>query len=261
MVDQKEYWDSNLDPQNLEGQVDFDLETELAFLKSPEQLYAWQQLEPVENKSILEIGPGLGVNAVHLARQGAIIIAMDLSGERLVSLKKLIQQQQLENKILLIQASVEALPFVSDSIDRAFTKSVLLHTDLEKSLPQVNRTLKQDGKAIFIEPLTGNPFVNLYRALFAPKIWKEIAIYFGREQTAQVKKSFKDLQYHDFFCISFFAFLFQYGFRNLFFYKLLMPPFQAIDKFMFTILPFTKRMAWMRVFTGHKLSEEKEIVK
>ena len=51
----------------------------------------------------------------------------------------------------------------SASFDIAYGSGILHHLNLNKSLNELKRILKKDGKIIFIEPMATNPFINLYR--------------------------------------------------------------------------------------------------
>jgi SAM-dependent methyltransferase len=43
--------------------------------------------------------------------------------------------------------------------------AILHHLDLETAYAEIARVLKPHGRAIFLEPLAHNPFINLYRTL------------------------------------------------------------------------------------------------
>ena len=258
MADQKKYWDSNLDPQNLEHKERFQLNREIAFLIGPDQKYAYCMLEPLKEHLILEIGSGLGANAIELARRGAKVIAFDLSGERLRELKSHIESLNLSDRILLVQGSADSLPFKTSSIDRVYTKSVLIHTQLTQTTEQINRVLKADGRGVFIEPLQKNPWVNLYRATFAPKIWRVIANYFGPAESAMMQTNFTNVIQRDFYFLGFFAFIFQYALPNVTLFRLSSKLLYLLDRVLFQIIPPLRNMAWMRVFRVEKKNRKGE---
>ena len=253
-IDHKGYWDSNLDVQNLGQETGLNLAEELQFLDSPDQRKAFQLMSPLAEKRILEIGCGLGVNAIYLARQGATIIAMDYSGERLAELKPLLEKLGLQDRVLLVQASAEQLPFDDSVFDHAFSKSVMIHTKLDEAVAEIKRTLTDSGSGVFIEPLQKNPFVNFYRKFFAPKIWAEITNYFGKRELDCFRAIFGKLEEHRFYLFAFFAFYFQFGKRSPTCYQLFMKPLQALDASLFFVLPVLKRLAW---FTVLKVDKEK----
>jgi len=45
----------------------------------------------------------------------------------------------------------------------------------------------REGRLFILEPTRGNPFVNLYRRLLAPKMWAHITSYFGPEEDRVIR--------------------------------------------------------------------------
>ena len=254
MSDQQAYWDNNLDPQNLSGKAPCNLEQELSFARSPEQDEADRLLGDVRGRRVLELGCGLGVNALMLARRGAKVVAIDLAYARLHEAAQLMQKEKTEGEIFLVQASADALPFKDEVFDGAFSKAVLIHTKLESVAPEISRALAEGGAGVFIEPLQRNPFVRLYRHTLAPKIWREIARYFGPEETAALSKQFPELTWRDFHLFGFLAYCFQFGIRAPLLFRLSVKVLSAIDRVLFACCPPLRGLAWMRVFHAQKMA-------
>jgi ubiquinone/menaquinone biosynthesis C-methylase UbiE len=255
---QREYWASNLDPGNL-GREDiaqtFRLNQELAFYFSPEQEYALKKLwreEGPRRKRILEIGCGLGVFALFLAKQEAEVYVVDPAIPRLKFLEDQAQKLDVHERITIISAKAESLPFPDNFFDLIYTKSVLIHTDLARASVEMNRVLKPGGAGVFVEPLKGSPFAGFYRKYLAPKEWKNITTYFDRKRLGILSWAFGSVKVRYFYLFSFLAFIFQFGWRNLrlfqFFLKILYP----VDEFLFTVCPFMKRFSWFAVITARK---------
>ncbi|MBN1517733.1 class I SAM-dependent methyltransferase [Candidatus Sumerlaeota bacterium] len=244
---QREYWDANLDVRNLGGEVDFDLDVESAFLQAPDHRQAWEWMGDLKGRRALEIGCGLGVHAIWLAHRGARVVALDSSYERLIALRRVLEGQNYPGKIWLVQAGAEQLPFADDAFDIEYCKAVLIHTELDRSLPEINRTLKPDGRGVFIEPLRRNPFVKLYRNTFAPKIWKSIARYFGPQETGLMQKYFGHVQWRDFYFTAFAAFVFQFALRSPVLFRIAISIFHPFDRLLIK-LPVFREMNWMRAF-------------
>ncbi len=255
---QKDYWDKNLDIQNIEKNVgpkfiqDFDFETEKGFYLSPEQIYAYMEMDDLNNKKVLEIGAGIGINAFIMARKGAKVFALDVSGERLRIMSKLSERLDLKKQIYPSIMPAELMAFKNNSFDVVYTKSVLIHLDLEKVIPEVYRVLKSGGKAVFVEPLKYNPFVNLYRCLFAPKEWRSLAKYFSFDSINQLGKQFDNFQHREFFLLSFFSFLWQFKFKNLNKFLNSLNRWSKLDRFLLKVFPFLKRFCWMSVIVCGK---------
>ncbi len=58
----------------------------------------------------------------------------------------------------------EHLTFSDASFDVVFGTGIIHHLDVEKSLAEIHRVLRPNGKAIFNEPLGHNPMLNFYRS-------------------------------------------------------------------------------------------------
>jgi ubiquinone/menaquinone biosynthesis C-methylase UbiE len=256
--DQQGYWNSNLDPQNL-GKSSTpsaeDWRVEQHFHHTPDQLFALQQHQPLPGKRILEIGAGLGMNSMHMAAEGATVVAIDIAPDRLRQLRlnftAFRQQAPGSGKLHLVKAAAEALPFRDLAFDGAYTKSVLIHTKLEQAAPEIARVLKQDGVGTFIEPMTANPFVNLYRRTLAPKIWQSIARYFAEPEFAIFRQSFSRVTIQKFYFLSFLAFAWQFGVRIPALFWLTLKPMNALDRLLMRI-PSLADKAWFAVLVVRK---------
>ncbi len=251
----QDYWDRNLDIQNLGELSDpdtIDIETEIDFWRTPDQEWVYSRLGDPGGEWLIDIGGGLSMNAIILARQGARVIIADISIERLRVMKHLIERCDLKDKIFLVCCAAEEFPFRSKSIDTFQSKAVLIHTRLDEVVSEVRRVLKQGGKGFFVEPTTTNPLVNLYRCLFAPKEWQAITHYFDKEYIEKIKSAFPDYSLHYFYLFSFLAFFWQFGVKNRFFFKISLSILYLIDRGLITIFPFLKRACWFVAFHVRK---------
>ena len=59
----------------------------------------------------------------------------------------------------------EELKFNESSFDLICEIGILHYLKLEKAYSELQRVVKKDGVALFIEPLGHNPFIKLYRKL------------------------------------------------------------------------------------------------
>jgi len=55
--------------------------------------------------------------------------------------------------------------FADASFDTIIAAGIIHHLPIAKSLQEISRLLRPQGKAIFLEPLGANPFIKLYRKL------------------------------------------------------------------------------------------------
>jgi SAM-dependent methyltransferase len=105
-------------------------------------------LGAVEGKRILDLGCGAGHNAVTLARQGAKVIGVDPSTDRLAAAR--VRSEAAEVRVELHQAALAELAFLrSDSIDAAISVMELATVDdLARVFRQVHRVLKPEAPLV-----------------------------------------------------------------------------------------------------------------
>jgi len=251
-TNQAEYWDSVLDPKNISTNTQFDLETEIVFYQTPAQNYAYQLMGNLREKKILELGGGMGINAVILARAGARVTVIDISEKRVRWMRQLAELIQLKDRIEVLQMSAEQLSFPEHSFDIVYSNAVLIHVDKEQVAKQVFRVLKPGGLAIFVEPLKYHPLVNLYRYTFAPRIWREIAEYFSFRDLAELAKHFSSYTHREFYLFSFLSFFWEFGKRNLPRFQKSLARWQKVDEFLLCKFPGLSKFCWFTVFCGYK---------
>lgn len=113
----------------------------------------------VKGKTILDLGSGIGEDTQFLLKRGALIISLDSS-------EKCLLFSQKANHNLHIRADATDLSFFKKkSFDIVFGREVLHHINTDKCLLEVRRILKNNGFAIFQEPLKYNPLIAMYRIL------------------------------------------------------------------------------------------------
>lgn len=243
----RDHWSSTLDAQNLRADAaPIALETQLQLAETVDVEEAFRHLEPLRGRTILDLGGGLGLTAMLLSQRGAHVVIADISLPRLREARRLLHEAGYGGTVSLLQCTAEQLPFLDDSLDRQFTKSVLIHTQLPVAAGELARTLSHNGRAAFVEPTTGNPFVNLYRRLGAPGIWASITDYFttGRIQTLRTPfRRHRSAVGHRCF-LAFFASPFNYSLHHPLLFRLVETPLDLLDRALFRFLPFLKKRAW-----------------
>jgi SAM-dependent methyltransferase len=252
-MDQKQYWNSNLQADNLErvqtAAGSEGLERELAFSDSPDQVEARAFLGGGGGRVCLEIGSGLGANAVRLSEDFSMVIATDLAIDRLREMRNSLPDA-VGSKIFPVACRGEHLPFRDGVIVAAFSRSVLIHTDVELAAAECRRVLAPGGRIGFVEPLRHNPLVNLYRNTLAPAIWKSIPSYFDQEEIGAVEASFPGVEEKRFYLAGFLAFAWQYALPCRWLFYLSLRILGAVDATIFGIFPGAKKFAWFTVLTA-----------
>lgn len=257
------YWAQNLDPQNLErdsaaaAPVDpAALAHEIEFARTPDLEAARRWLTSAQSPPawVMDLGAGLGANAFALAAGGQRVLAVDTSLARLRLLRRRAAAAGLADSIQRVVANAEALPFRAGSVPALYTKSVLIHTDLERTAAEFARVVAPGGRLALVEPLTGNPFVNAYRRTLAPQAWRTITHYFdAAAQGVYLHQPGLDgapsgpEAVEAFYFFSFFAFIFQFGRPLPRLFRFLLRPLQALDRLLFRLCPPLRRLAWFGV--------------
>ena len=133
--------------------------------------------------AILDLATGTGDLAIALAKRNpqAHIIGMDISEKMLDTGKAKVAQQMMENQIELGLGDAASLPFEGDSFDAVTVAfGVRNFENLDKSLSEIHRVLKQDGLIVILEFSMPErfPVKQLYRFYFKrvlPKIGRRLS--------------------------------------------------------------------------------------
>jgi len=120
-------------------------------------------LGDLRGKQVLEMGCGLGHIATLLAKSGAHVTAFDISRLSVVAARKRAAINGVADKLRVVVAAGEALPFADESFDIVFGKGVLHHLDASMGAPELYRVLRHGGRAAFTEPMGMNPVLKLAR--------------------------------------------------------------------------------------------------
>jgi SAM-dependent methyltransferase len=254
------YWDANLDPQNLErsegGAARLDLEDEIAMARTPDWIAArdWLTGGDAPPAFIVDLGAGLGANAIALAREGRRVVAVDASRDRLRRLRERAERAGCSDRIHCVVAMAEALPFADGALGAVMTKSVLIHANFERAAAEIGRTLRVGGRAASIEPQPGNPFAWIYRRTLAPRAWRSITKYFDAGRQRATIEAIGIGSVRPFYLFSFFAFYFQFGRPSLRWFRRALGVLHPIDRALFQLLPPLRRCAWMGAILAEKRS-------
>ena len=157
------------------------------------------------SKDVLDYGCGIGNFAKKVKKFNPNkIVAVDISEE---AIKKAKNNLNKDNNIDFRVENCENLNLDSDSFDIVYGGGILHHLNLDKSLVELKRILRKDGKIIFVEPLATNPLINLYRK-FTPKARSIDEHPFKFSDLRLIKKIFKsvEIKYYGFFTLLFFKF-------------------------------------------------------
>ncbi|MCL1977744.1 MAG: methyltransferase domain-containing protein [Candidatus Bathyarchaeota archaeon] len=128
----------------------------------------WYQLllkmiKPVtsfQNKRVLEVGCGLGVFCMHVAKNGGEAIGLDISKSAIMKAKTLTKQYGANNNVEFVVSDAKFLPFTDRSQDIIVSSEVLEHIEgHEKAFHEFARLINKSGYICITVP-------NLLSSLF-----------------------------------------------------------------------------------------------
>lgn len=116
---------------------------------------------------VLEFGCAdgyLSLGESRLAHEAGSFHGIDISDWAIEKARKSAAAQGLTQCSFSVM-DAEKLTFPDGQFDLVFGRGILHHLDVEKSLAEIARVLRPGGRAIFYEPLGGNPVLNSYRRM------------------------------------------------------------------------------------------------
>ncbi|MGQ9565927.1 MAG: class I SAM-dependent methyltransferase [Candidatus Bathyarchaeales archaeon] len=119
---------------------------------------------------ILDIGTGPAIFPIKIAKaNNAIIVGVDISKRSLKIAKNQIKKEKLANKIHLITATADALPFQENSF-AAVTSILTIHhlppRRMENSFKEFSRVLKLKGKLVLVEDWASEPRTYFQQVIY-----------------------------------------------------------------------------------------------
>lgn len=107
---------------------------------------------------MLDVGAGQGSDAVLLSEAFPEIVAIDLSKNALLTARALFRLTKNQDKIAVVQADAENLPFKEGAYDAVYSRDVLHHvSNSVLSVKEMKRVTKEKGTIVAIEANALNP--------------------------------------------------------------------------------------------------------
>jgi len=122
-----------------------------------------KRLGDIEGKKILDLGCGAGEAAVYFAKKGAEVTAVDISRGMLDVVQKVATKHGVY--VNTNKASSYETGFRENTFDIVYTANLLHHVDIERTLSEINRVLREGGVFVSWDPLAYNPIINIYRKI------------------------------------------------------------------------------------------------
>jgi SAM-dependent methyltransferase len=117
--------------------------------------YVFHLLGPLQNKTVVDLGCGEGLNTVILAALGAHVISVDISDESLRLTEERARVNKVNQNITFLHADAAGIPIENNTADLVLCCAILHHVDCVAVANQLRRFLKPGGRAVFLEPLRG----------------------------------------------------------------------------------------------------------
>ena len=208
--------------------------------KSSISFYENSLVKNCSGKKVLDYGCGRGDRTLFLSENGAEVTGIDISEEGIERAQEMFAKE-FENVEFLVMDG-EKMSFPDDTFDIVCGIGILHHLNLDFSLKEIKRVLKPSGKAIFLEPLGYNPFLNLFRK-FTP------ALRTPDEHPLLMRDIRKAYNYFDKIDLRFFHFLsfLAIPFRKTRIFYNVLNVLDKLDKKLFKIFPPFRLLAWIIV--------------
>ena len=166
------------------------------------------------DQRLLEVGCGIGVDSIQLAKRGFQVTAVDLTENALAVARQFAARREATVDFRL--GNAEGLDFPDESFDAIYSFGVLHHTpDIKRSVAEVHRVLRPGGTA-YVMLYHRNSLVNLmHRALRLPyesprdrKDHCPVVYTFSRSGVRELFRDFTSVEVHS-------DYPFTYGFGPL----------------------------------------------
>jgi ubiquinone/menaquinone biosynthesis C-methylase UbiE len=158
VADIAEYWDTH--PQGSQFLLDKQLEIGSRAFFEQVRPYAdcyrfpyimariEEEARTLRGKHLLEIGCGLGFDAIEFMRRGVRVTATDLTPTNVTLAKRHFELAGVRPEAVEVQ-DVFQLPYADATFDAAYSIGVLVHTGApDRALKEIHRVLKPGGRAI-----------------------------------------------------------------------------------------------------------------
>jgi SAM-dependent methyltransferase len=151
---------------------------------------------------LLEVGCGIGVDSIQLARCGFDVTAVDLTESALAVAKEFAARRGVD--VTFVLGNAEGLEFPDQTFDVAYSFGVLHHTpDIEQSVAEVRRVLRPGGTA-YVMLYHRWSLVNLVHRVFrlpyeSPRNRKDhcpVVYTFSRRSAKELFRGFADVSVH-----------------------------------------------------------------
>ncbi len=231
---------------------------------SPENRLILNRLGNLTGKKLLELGCGAGEASVYFAKKGAKVTATDISNEMLEVVKKVAEKHGVQVETL--KAYSHTVDVGDGTFDIVYAANLLHHVDLETTLREAHRILKEGGVFASWDPLHHNPLINIYRKM-ATEVRTEDEHPIKMSELKLFDRYFSSIEFSTawFFTLWLFIKFFLIDRvdpnKERYWKKILTDadklkktyiPLEKIDRLFFKIFPFMRRYCWNIIIMAKK---------
>jgi ubiquinone/menaquinone biosynthesis C-methylase UbiE len=115
-------------------------------------------IAPHPGERLVDIGAGMGPGAVHAAKFGAEVIAVEPTPfmRRILSIRRLFHRARAN--ILVVDGAAEKIPVADESVDAVMAVNTMHHwVDVEAGVVEIGRVLKPGGRILMLDEDFQNP--------------------------------------------------------------------------------------------------------
>ena len=161
------FYGEQLGLKNLENRIQSRISRE----RGRSTIQELNELVPMENRTLLDVGSGWGEFAFEAAQKGAIVYGMEPDGE-LLEISVLL----LDKKGTFVRAIAEAIPFRDETFDMVICNAVIEHVkSVRACLDEMIRVLKKGGYLYLRAPNYLFPYEGHYKIGWIPFLPKPLA--------------------------------------------------------------------------------------
>lgn len=128
-----------------------------------ENAYIAREFGDVRGLRVLDYGCGAAEAGVYFAKQGASVVGVDVSAGMLDAAQRLAAHHGVSIETRRVRGP--AIPADRGEFDRIYGNGVLHHVDMTTAVPELARVMNPEAIGCFIEPLSYNPAIAVYRRL------------------------------------------------------------------------------------------------
>lgn len=153
-----DHWAATVDPREIDVRRMNEAPT------APEMRYIRRQLGDLRNRTVLDLGCGLGEASVYFALEGADVTATDLSPGMLDVTRRLAEANGVSVRTHL--SAAEDLQFRNgETFDIIYAGNILHHVDVTATIDRLCTVLRPGGTFVSWDPVAYNPVINVYRRM------------------------------------------------------------------------------------------------